>query len=58
MYDFTSNTWTELPPMQENRDSHGCGVVTLEDGTQELVVAGGYDRTSVEIYNFGTQVWR
>ena len=58
MYDFIMDKWTELAPMQENRTSHACGLVTLSDDTKELVVAGGYHRTSVEIYNFETQTWR
>ena len=33
--------------MQEDQNYPGCGLVTLE----ELIVAGGYDRTSAEIFN-------
>ena len=57
IYNFIEDSWTELAPMQESRFGHGCGLVTLEDGTQELVVAGGHT-TSVEIYSFENQNWR
>ena len=57
MYDFVSETWTDLAPMQTARFYHGCGLVKRSDGTMEAVVAGG-DDASVEIYNFETNQWR
>merc|ERR1711874_743937 len=37
----------ELPPLNEGRRSHGCGVFLGQDGGQVLLVAGGHDGYSL-----------
>ena len=58
LYDFLEDKWTELAPMQETHHKHGCGLAIREDGTKEVVVAGGYRKGSVEIFNLDSQSWR
>ena len=59
MFDFQTEQWMSLPPMQIGREDHGCGLIQKPDGTYEAIVAGGHMGTdSVELYNFETQTWR
>lgn len=46
--------WTPLTPMQTPRYQHGC--ILTEAG--EVLVAGGFGRSSVEIFNPVSQEWR
>ena len=56
MYDTITKTWATLAP---SKDSHGNGfggMVTRPDGTRELVIAGGYSKTT-EVYSLSTDTW-
>ena len=57
-YDFSTNQWQEVAPMQVGRFDHSCGLVRRSDGTEEVVVAGGYGKDSVEIFSLATEEWR
>jgi uncharacterized protein (TIGR03437 family) len=56
MYDPNTNTWADLPPMNNARYQHEAAVI---DG--KLYVAGGYGPTgellSGEVYDFETRQW-
>ena len=54
MYDFFADQWTELPSMQTGRLYHGCGLARKQDGTLQVVVAGGFTKDSVEILDLDT----
>ena len=41
IFDWTSQTWTEMEPMPTARADHGCGLVTTQERGQEIVVVGG-----------------
>ena len=58
MYDFSMDVWTTLEPMQMGRSGHGCGLIEHENGTQEVMVAGGQNTSTVEMYNLESGIWR
>ena len=41
IYDFTLGTWSPGPNLIQKRRLHGCGSITLADGSAVLVIAGG-----------------
>ena len=62
MYDHSNEELIRLPNLNGTRYHHGCGLVTKEDGTREVVIAGGYQPKKivdlVEILNLDTNTWR
>ncbi|MBO0798619.1 MAG: IPT/TIG domain-containing protein, partial [Blastocatellia bacterium] len=56
MYDPSSDTWTDLPPM--NNDRFDASAIVIEG---KLYVAGGYsdsgDPLAGEVYDFATRQW-
>lgn len=60
MYDWLQDTWAEMPGMAKGRYYHGCGLATRDasDGVQEVVVAGGFQDDSAEIFNLAKREWR
>ena len=44
--------------MLRPRDRHACGLVTRDDGSREVVVAGGNSLDSVEIFDLEAMRWR
>lgn len=59
---YFSNDWTELSNSPTHRNKHGCGRVTSQTGTREIVVAGGVSTVeyldSVDIFNLESMSWR
>ena len=59
IFDSSDRSWT---PRQDSTNKHNegaaCGVVTLSDGTKEIVVAGGKNQATTEIYSIATNTWR
>ena len=55
MYDFSTDTWSSLPPMMEDNDDIGCGLATKSDGSQQIVVVHRYN---IEVYDLGSGAWR
>ena len=49
LYDWVTGTWTELPPSLTKKDNAACGLAVNEDGTADIVVAGGFNSLSVEL---------
>ena len=59
LFDAATETWTELPGSEVEHSEGFVGVITLADGTKEIVLAGGEGAgTSTEIYSFETNSWR
>ena len=52
------DTWVEEPGLRNGRSSHGCGLIKGENGTEIVVVGGGYAWDDVEIFNINTREWR
>ena len=44
--------------MPTRREEHGCGLVLHPDNGPEIVVAGGQDTDTVDIYTVDTNSWR
>jgi hypothetical protein len=59
---YFSNDWAELSNSPTHRNKHGCGRVTSQTGTREIVVAGGVSTVeyldSVDIFNLESMSWR
>ncbi len=49
---------TALPDMPEEKFYHMCGAVPSTSGGVDIVVAGGDDDSSVNVYNMEEGVWR
>ena len=64
MYDYGIQAWTNLKEMKSARQRHGCGTARKADGTEVIVVAGGYlwemepALDSVEVYDAVNNQWR
>ena len=62
MYNHLNGELIERQSIDGTRYHHGCGLVTKEDGTQEVVIAGGYQSNkivdSVQIYDLAADTWR
>ena len=56
LYDWTSNSWSNLAPLIEARSRSGCAVL---EGQGVLVVGGwsGNDLQSVELFDFQSNTW-
>ena len=50
--------WTQLPDSTNYHTRSMCGKVTAENGTEELVIAGGTAGPTTEIYNMASNTWR
>lgn len=50
-------TWTTLPEPSIVRDRHEAGFVTYPDGSNGIMLAGGYDETSTEFLDLQTLTW-
>ena len=53
IYDWNKEQWTESAPLNKRRQYHGCAV--LED--QGVIVAGGTQESSVEVFDLQTESW-
>ena len=63
MYDRDLKEWSSLPSMPTGRSRMGCGVVRDSSGKVEVVVAGGFDTSTVgvdvvEIFDIEEKRWR
>ncbi len=58
LMDVDSGEVTALPDMPEEKFYHMCGAVPSPSGGVDIVVAGGDDDSSVNIYNMEEGVWR
>ena len=60
MFDWDSQTWTQMPDMPTGRDNHRCEIIETENG-KELWVMGGYRDgeyfDDVEIFKFNSMQW-
>lgn len=60
MFDWESQTWTDMPRLPTGRFNHRCEIIDTENG-KELWVIGGITflgvTESVDIFNFNTQTW-
>ena len=63
MYNTWTNQWQQLKPMPTGRRYTGCGVVSLEESANAVVVVGGWGDIererldTVEIYSIEEQEW-
>ena len=63
LYHWDTDSWEQLPSFTLKRKEHHCGLVTNDQGEQEIVVQGGFqgekqDFQSVEVYNLASGQWR
>ena len=58
MFDRSSELWTPLPNQLEDRYAPQAGLVTHLDGHQVVIVAGGQDTKTSEIFDLAMQTWR
>ena len=59
MLDYDSNTWTKLPPMNQDRADHSC-VRWKIGGNDGILAVGGYyvhPLKSVEFFDFARNNW-
>lgn len=55
LLDWSSQTWTQLPPMTMSRDYPSCGMINNpENGLEAVIVEDG----ASEIFNFNDLTWR
>ena len=47
-YDFQTETWSYGPSMNNLRRYSGCGMITTDDGSKVVVVAGGVNDQRTE----------
>ena len=47
-----------MTPMPTPRDGHSCGHVQDAINGPEVIVAGGHDLSTVDIYSIDTDSWR
>ena len=47
-----------MPPPRSSHMLHACGLVANLDGEMEMVVVGGMDTSTVEIFSFHRVEWR
>ena len=56
IYNKDNNSWREVGNMAEPREFHSCGIVPSASGTgYEVIVAGGRERESYEIFSIETE---
>jgi hypothetical protein len=62
LYDNHTNSWKKCPDMNTERDGASCGSIKRSDGSEEVVVVGGYlSRVivdTVQIFNLDKESWR
>ena len=55
VYDFATDTWSNLPPLPDIVDDFGCGLATKTDGSQHIVAV--YEEKT-EVLDLGSDAWR
>ena len=50
--------WQSVNPMQHGRFGHACGLIKTIFNTNEVIVIGGFQQDSTEIYSFSRQEWQ
>ena len=63
IYSRWTNQWQQLPSMPTGRRYTACGATRLEDGSNAVMVVGGYNDVNsrldtVEIYSFEEDKWQ
>ena len=61
VFSSSINDWTPVADMSEGRESHSCGLVIGQNGTNIVVVGGVggfFVSSSTEVYNFEEDSWR
>ena len=59
IYNQETNTTVDLAPMNvDGRFLGTAGLVTFDNGTQIVIIAGGTSRKSAESFNLEEQVWK
>ena len=61
LYDIDENKWQRCPDMMRNRKSACCAVLKRDDGSEEIIVAGGEHGeicSNVDIFSMVTRKWR
>lgn len=58
MFNINTLKFVTLPGIPRTRNMPMGGLVTYVDGSKEVVIAGGWDKTISDIFNLQTQTWR
>ena len=57
MFDITTQDWTPLADGMEERIEAYAGLVEYPDGRREVIIAGGYNTKTSEIFDLDTEEW-
>ena len=58
VFEFSTETWTELPPQPQGKADGAAGILKYGNGSFELVVTGGERSKLTYIYSFHNDEWR
>ena len=57
MFNQMNEVWTELPNSLESRDTPFAGLVTYANGSQIVILAGGYHTRTAEAFSLQEENW-